>query len=729
MKNRKRSVATLIITILAIAVMLYLLIVGFGKWHRGQFKNIILGLDLQGGVSITYEAEDGVSSSQMQDVLDKMKDRAENFSTESDVYLEGDNRVVVNIPGVDDAQEVLESLGAEGSVQFVDSEGNVLLEGSDVADAYATTQTSSNSSRAENVIKLSFTSAGSTKFATATANNVGKVISIVYDGEVISSPTVDEVISGGEAIINGLESFEKADTIATFIRIGALPVELHEVRSNVVGAKLGENAINTSLLAAAIGLALILIFMVVMYRVLGLAADIALLMYVGIELLILNGLNITLTLPGVAGIILSIGMAVDANVIIFTRIKEEIAAGKNVPTAIKLGFEKATSAIIDGNITTLIAAAVLAFKGSGTVKGFAYTLAIGIIVSMFTALFVTKNLVNMFYHFGAKDSKFYGKQKELKTINFVKHRFKYFILSGVLILAGVVMMFINKGSIDGIFAYGLDFKGGTSLVVDFADDAELPANADMEKLFNENLAVDADVTTVNDAKEMVVKSAELTEEQRDEATELLKSTYDVEEVTYESISASVSSEMRTDAIIAVLIATVAMLIYIWIRFKNFPTGLSAVLALVHDVLIVLGVYAFTRIEVGNTFIACVLTIVGYSINDTIVVFDRIRENRNNMLRTDSIDNVINKSITQTITRSIYTSITTFVMVLVLYILGVDSIRDFALPMMAGVICGTYSSICVAGMLWYQISGKKNKNTPAKKSTYKKSVKNSDGAVV
>lgn len=728
MKEKKKSIATLIITILAMALMVYILFVGVGKWHRGQVKNIILGLDLQGGVSITYEADGDVTSAEMDDVLEKLKDRAENFSTESDVYLEGDRRVVVNIPGADDAQAVLESLGADGSVEFKDEDGNVVLTGSDVSDAKAAQVSENGQSTTECIIQLSLNGTGKTKFAKATTDNLNKVISIYYDDKLISAPKVQSVISNGEAQITGMSSFEEADRIATFIRIGALPVKLNEIRSNVVGAKLGDEAISTSLLAGAIGLVIILIFMLLIYRISGLAADIALLLYVGLELLVLNGLNITLTLPGVAGIILSIGMAVDANVIIFTRIKEEIAAGKDVSSAIKTGFKKASSAIIDGNVTTLIAAAVLAIKGSGTVKGFAYTLAIGIIISMFTALFVTRAIINMMYHLGAKNPKLYGKQKNIKTLNFVKNRFKFLIISGVVILIGIGAMVYNKTSINGLFSYGLDFKGGTSLTVEYADDADMPSNSDIEKLFNDELNVDADVATVSDAKQMVIRSAELSEDQRDLASDLLKDKYSVNEVTYESISGTVSSEMRTDAIYAVALATVAMLIYIWIRFKNFSSGLSAVLALIHDILIVVGVYALTRIEVGNTFIACILTIVGYSINDTIVVFDRIRENRENMLKKDTLEEVVNRSISQTISRSIYTSLTTFVMVFVMYIIGVDSIKDFTLPLMVGVICGTYSSICVAGMLWYLIQGKFAKKTPEKKSTYKPK-KNSDGAVV
>lgn len=727
MSNKKKSLLTLLITVLSIALMSYILAVGVGKWNRGQFKNIILGLDLQGGVSITYEAAGNVTAEEMQDVLEKLKDRAENFSTESDVYLEGEKRVVVDIPGADDAQKVLKSLGADGNVEFKDESGQVLLTGADIESAKATTQTTQQSSIAENVIQLKLNSAGTKKFADATKANLGKTIGIYYDGECISAPTVNDVITSGEAVINGMESFEKADEIATFIRIGALPTELKEIRSNVVGAKLGDEAIKTSLIAAVIGIALILVFMLAMYRVSGLAADIALILYTGMVLLLLNGLNITLTLPGVAGIILSIGMAVDANVIIFTRIKEEIALGKAVDSAIKSGFSKAASAIIDGNVTTLIAAAVLALKGSGTVKGFAYTLAIGIIVSMFTALIVTRSILNMLYNFGLKDAKFYGKQKEIKTINFVKHRFKYIIISSVLIIAGIGMMIFNKTSIDGIFAYGLDFKGGTSMTVQFAEDSELPANDTVAKIFTDNLGVSVDVTPIKEANQIIIKSSELSEEQRDKADSLLKKDVKATEITYESISATVSDEMRSDAITAVILATIAMLIYIWIRFKGFSSGLSSIIALVHDVLIVLGVYALTRIEVGNTFIACMLTIVGYSINNTIVVFDRIRENRAEKTKNETLADVVNKSITQTVSRSIYTSLTTFVMVLVMYIIGVESIKDFTLPLMAGLLAGTFSSVCLAGTVWYMIYSKFGK--PEKQNTRYIPKKNSDGAVV
>lgn len=334
-------------------------------------KNIKLGLDLNGGVSITYQTvEEDPTAEQMSDTVYKLQLKAQSYSTEAQVYQEGKNRINIDIPGATDANEILAELGEPGTLQFADEDGNVLLTGDDVKTATAG-MTNQNNNR-EYVIELIFTEEGASKFAEATKNNVGKRIFIIYNNEVVSSPNVKEAISGGQATISPIESYEEAQKIASTIRIGALPVSLTELRSNVIGATLGVEAISTSLKAALIGIALVMLFMLFVYRLPGLAASLALFMYVGLEMVLMQAFEVTLTLPGIAGIILSIGMAVDANVIIFTRIKEEIGAGNSVEKSIKAGFEKALSAILDGNITTLIAAAVLYIRGSGTVKGFAY---------------------------------------------------------------------------------------------------------------------------------------------------------------------------------------------------------------------------------------------------------------------------------------------------------------------------------------------------------------------
>lgn len=715
MKDTKKGILHILIVIAAIALMAVVVFVGVGSHHKGKAENIKLGLDLAGGVSITYEANaDKPTEEQMNDTVYKLQKRVENYSTEAAVYKEGTKRINVDIPGVTDANAILEALGKAGSIQFVDPDGNVVIDGSDITTASAQTNTEGATSYE---VKLELNGSGKEKFAEATERLVGQQISIVYDGNVIQAPTVNTAITDGVAVISGQESYEAAEDLAATIRIGALPLELKEVRSNVVGAKLGSEAIRTSLIAGLIGFILVVLFMMIYYRLPGVAASIALTAYVAMIAIVLNGFNVTLTLPGVAGIILSIGMAVDANVIIFTRIREELATGKTVRSAIKMGFDKAMSAIIDGNITTLIAAVVLYLKGSGTIKGFAQTLGIGIVLSMVTALFVTKFILVAFYNMGLDKEKFYGVQKKIKTIPFTKHFPKFAAFSIVLIVIGIGALFVNKSQIGEILNYGLDFKGGTSTEVTFT--GSLPSNDEMAKVVEEATGCKAEISEVKGANALLVKTTELDLAKREALQTALNETYQVEEknIQTESISASVSDEMKSDAIIAVIIAGICMLIYIWIRFKDFNFGASAVIALLHDVMVVFMVYSVARIAVDNNFIACMLTIVGYSVNATIVIFDRIRENKKkiNERNLEALAEVVDNSITETISRSINTSLTTFIMVFLLAILGVSSIRDFTIPLMVGIVCGAYSSICITGALWFYLK----KITTKEKTSAKK----------
>lgn len=682
----------------------------------GENRNIKLGLDLAGGVSITYGAvEDNPSSEDMSDTIYKLQQRVENYSTEASVYQEGSNRINIEIPGVSDANAILEELGKPGSMEFQDEDGNVLVSGTDIQNAQGVPYKDQTTGKTEYIVELTLTDEGAVKFEEATAANVGKTMPIVYDGEVISAPSVNSAISGGRAQIEGMESLEAAENLASVIRIGSLSLELEELNSKVVGAQLGEEAISTSLLAAVIGLILVMIFMIVVYRLPGFAASLALVLYSALTVYALWIFDITLTLPGMAGIILSIGMAVDANVIIFARIREEIAAGKTVNTAIKLGYEKALSAIVDGNITTLIAAVVLGMRGSGPVKGFAYTLGIGIVLSMFTALVVTRWLMKCFYALGLQDEKFYGKAKERKTINFLGKKAIFFAISAVLIVGGFVGMGINSSQGNNILNYSLDFVGGTSTTVTFNEDYSIEEIDQKIVPVVEKVTNDPNTQTqkIEGSNQVVIKTRSLELSEREALNQALMDEFGVDEngIIAENISSTISSEMRSDAVWAVVIATICMLIYIWFRFKDIRFAGSAVLALVHDVLVVLAFYAVARISVGNTFIACMLTIVGYSINATIVIFDRIRENLGTAKKKDpeSLMEVANRSITQTLTRSINTSLTTFIMVFVLFILGVSSIREFALPLMAGIICGGYSSVCITGALWYVFKVKFSKN--------------------
>ena len=702
-----------------IGLIIALALVGlFGYFGYTTMNDIKLGLDLAGGVSITYQAkEENPTAEDMSDTIYKLQQRVQNYSTEAEVYQEGSNRINVDIPGVSDANAILEELGKPGSLIFVDEAGQTILNGNQVATAKPVI-TDENGIK-KYMVDLTFTDDGKTVFADATTKNVGKRIAIIYDGKIYSNPVVNEPITQGQCQISGMTSYEEAETLASTIRIGSLSLELEELRSNVVGAKLGQEAISTSLKAGAIGFGIVAVFMIIVYLVPGLAAVIALSLYVGLILILLSAFSVTLTLPGVAGIILSIGMAVDANVIIFTRIKEEIGLGKTVQSAIKSGFNKALSAIIDGNVTTLIAAGVLFWRGSGTVKGFASTLAIGIVLSMITALFITKFILNALFNLGFQDPKFYGTKTDKKTIDFLGKRKIWFAVSLLVIVIGLGGLVVNKTQTGDILNYSMEFKGGTSTNVTFNEDMSLEDISSKVVPVVENVTGDAQVQTqkVAGTNEVIIKTKTLSVEERQNLDQAMVDNFGVEaeKITAESISGAISKEMKQDAFIAVIIATICMLLYIWFRFKDIKFAGSAVLALLHDVLVVLTFYSLLKWSVGSTFIACMLTIVGYSINATIVIFDRIRENIN-LEGKSELNGLVNKSITQTLSRSIFTSLTTFIMVAVLYIMGVSSIREFALPLMVGIVCGTYSSVCITGALWFvlrtRIAGK-SKNTAVK----------------
>ena len=838
MKKIGRGIVKLIIILALIAGALYI--------GREAAPLIKLGLDLDGGVSITYQARKAnPTSEEMGDSVYKLQLKSQDYSTEAEVYQEGGNKINIDIPGVSDANSILEELGKPGTLYFVEGNltwpllatdsdviqsdsdinvagvrvgetqpedlvtgpgaisetqesvkrydnlnttettvttnetvngftntenladnilgENVHIEGADViqnpdgsiqiggtpqegatvirqGDDTAPVSTASeldylnydyskppifgddqivvsgnditsarggmatdNYGKTQYVVDLAFTEEGKQKFADATQRNLGQPIYIIYNGDIVSAPYVQAVISDGRAQITGMESLDAADKLASTIRIGALKLELDVLRSNVVGAKLGQDAISTSFKAGLIGFAIICLFMIVIYRLPGLSASLALAMYIGLTLFLLHAFGITLTLPGIAGIILSIGMAVDANVIIFTRIKEEIGAGKNTRTAVKEGYNKALSAIIDGNITTLIAAAVLNLKGTGSIKGFAATLALGIVLSMFTALFITRFIMNCFLDLGLDNAALYGKKTDTNIIKFVSFRKISYAISIIIILIGISFVVMNASRGQGGFNYGLDFKGGSSTNIEFNEDLSLTDIDNRVKPIFERTTNSADIQTqkVANSNEVIVKSRTLTLEEMKTIYETLETDFNVpeERITTENISGAVSVQMRQDAIVAVILATIFMLIYIWFRFKDIRFAGSAVIALLHDCLVTIGFYAVFRWTVDSTFIACMLTIVGYSINATIVIFDRIRENLGR-LRGQSIADIVNISITQTFTRSINTSLTTLIMVVVLYIMGVSSIKAFSLPLIIGIIAGCYSSICITGPLWY-----------------------------
>ena len=719
MKKSKAAVILAVILAAFVGLAYYASII-LSSTGIGEDMSIPLGLALSGGVSITYQVVDeNPSAEDMSDTIYKLQKRVDSYSTEASVYQVGDDRITVEIPGVQDANQILEDLGNPGSLEFQMPDGTVFMTGDMVADAQAATQTDTYGNK-EYVVALKLTDEGAKIFGEVTSENIGKNLPIVYDGETISYPRVQTAITGGEAQITGMADFEEAETLATQIRIGSLSLQLSELESSVVGAQLGSQAIASSLKAGAIGLAIVMVFMIVMYAVPGIAASLALAIYTTLVIATLYLFDITLTLPGIAGIILGIGMAVDANVIVFARIREEIATGKSVQTSMKIGFQKAMSAILDGNITTLIASVVLMALGSGTVKGFAYTLMIGIILSLFTAMVVTRYILYSLYALGLKSEKLYGRAKERKSIDFIGKKAVFFTISGIIIAAGLISMGVHSATEGKALNYGLDFMGGTSTTADFGKDMTIEDIENDIVPYVEKVTGDSDVqaTKVEGTTQVTIKTRTLSLDERQELEDTLAENCDVDAstITSQSISSTISGEMRSDALKAVIVSCIFMLLYIWFRFKDIRFAASAILALVHDVLVVITVYALVRISVGSTFIACVLTIVGYSINDTIVIFDRIRENlalKTGKQTAEELREVANKSLTQTLSRSINTSITTFIMVVMLYILGVASIRDFSLPLMAGLVCGAYSSICIATELWYVMKVHLGKNKATK----------------
>ena len=719
MKKSKAAVILAVILVAFVGLAYYASII-LSSTGIGEDMSIPLGLDLSGGVSITYQVVDeNPSAEDMSDTIYKLQKRVDSYSTEASVYQVGDDRITVEIPGVQDANEILEDLGNPGSLEFQMPDGSVFMTGDMVEDAQGATATDRYGNK-QYIVSLKLTDEGAKIFGEVTSENIGKNLPIVYDGETISYPQVQSAITGGEAQITGMSSFEEADNLATQIRIGSLSLQLSELESSVVGAQLGSQAIASSLKAGAIGLAIVMVFMIVMYAVPGIAASLALAIYTTLVIATLYLFDITLTLPGIAGIILGIGMAVDANVIVFARIREEIATGKSVQTSMKIGFQKAMSAILDGNITTLIASVVLMALGSGTVKGFAYTLMIGIILSLFTAMVVTRYILYSLYALGLKSEKLYGRAKERKSIDFIGKKAVFFTISGIIIAAGLISMGVHSATEGKALNYGLDFMGGTSTTADFGKDMTIEDIENDIVPYVEKVTGDSDVqaTKVEGTTQVTIKTRTLSLDERQELEDTLAENCDVDAstITSQSISSTISGEMRSDALKAVIVSCIFMLLYIWFRFKDIRFAASAILALVHDVLVVITVYALVRISVGSTFIACVLTIVGYSINDTIVIFDRIRENlalKTGKQTAEELREVANKSLTQTLSRSINTSITTFIMVVMLYILGVASIRDFSLPLMAGLVCGAYSSICIATELWYVMKVHFGKNKATK----------------
>lgn len=720
--SRAASVSRFVLLLLCIVMLISTVVCGIYFSEGTQLKSIFdkdgirLGLDLAGGSVITYQADttdtgDKLSSG-MDSVLTVMRDRLDNQGlTEALCYLVGDDMITLEIPDVDDPNEAIESFMQTAELTFKDESGKTLLSGKHVESATAGWYTDDSGSTVY-CVNLTLTSEGASLFASATkaAATNSTTIGIYMDETLLSSPTVDnkyssEGITGGKAEISGsFDTYEEAEYLAGNINAGALAYNLKVVEQRTIGATLGKNSLSTSLIAGAIGLLLVLIFMIIYYKVPGLMASIALIAYTGIFGLVLLLTQANLTLPGIAGIVLSIGMAVDANVVIFERMKEELRSGKSVKSAIKGGFHRAFSAIVDSNVTTLIACGVLYFLGSGTIKGFATTLFLGVVISLFTALLITRALLYLCVGMGISDPKKYlalGKEALKGKFHFIKNRKVALVIVAVVLLTGIVS-FIARG-----FNIDIDFSGGTEIQLNLGTEVTDGVCSNINSIIaNHELLgkdyVSSTTQSTADKNTVIIRTgtAALTTEQTDALEKSLLEAYtdaDIEDIQITTIMPSIGESLTKKAILAVLCAVALMLIYIWIRFE-LNSGLAAIACLVHDLFVMLTVYSLFQIPINSNIIAAFLTILGYSINATIIVFDRIRENRKADPDGDFAE-IVNSGIHSTLSRSINTTITTLLTIGMIYILGVQSIKNFALPLIIGIVAGLFSSVFLSGLIW------------------------------
>ncbi len=729
----KKILASLVV----IAVLFGWYVTIFGIGSITSIKDAMkFGLDINGGVYVVMEAQTDAKGEELKELMDQTRAVLDNRVnqmglSESSVTIEGNDRIRVELPGAKDAEEAIKQIGKTAQLQFLLADGSVVLDGANIKNAGIDTDKQHGGYK----INLEFDNTGSKLFeeATRTAlagtvtpkidNMTPRMIAIALDGEIISAPEVQDVISGGSCEITqngGGYSKEEASTTAALIRGGALPASLKEVNSSVQTATIGADALNKSIIAGAIGLGLVFVLMLLLYNVLGLFADIALLLYVVLVMWIMVGMGSVLTLPGIAGIILSIGMAVDANVIIFARIKEEISAGKTIRVAVDQGFKHALTTVLDAQITTLIAAVVLYEIGTTSVKGFAMTLMIGIVVSIFTAVVITQLFIGIVAESKNVKNKYFGvnedgtpKQLLNKQFKFISNRKIFYSISVVCIVLGLIFSVVRG------YNYGIDFTGGTMLQLNMHKQVEI---SEVEKALDKYDLNPTIIYSGENREQVVIKTIEaLDNNARAEVIDTLNEKFGTTQkdvLASEQFGPSVGKELKTNAVKSVIISAIGMLLYIIFRFKSWKYGVAAISGIFHDVLMVLAFYAIFNVTINNPFIAGILTVVGYSINDTIVIFDRIRENKK-LFRKESNENIIDKSINQTLNRSIMTSFTTLIVMVPLFFMVSTSIREFILPLMVGVIVGTYSSIFVCSPIFYEFSKKDDVSKYLTKTSSKK----------
>jgi SecD/SecF fusion protein len=735
MKKRARKstfVIVLIVTLLLAYIAVWGVNIPIGKSHfvlKGA-SEMRFGIDIRGGIDAAFSPKDldrAATESELEAARSVIETRLNQQNIlDRDVTIDKDNGFIfVRFPWKSDEKdfnpdEAINELGEMAELTFKDPEGTVVLDGSDVAS----TSWKKNPDDLKNdyLVELNLKDSGRTKFSEATARLIGQQISIYMDDTLISSPTVQSKIDDNTCVITGLETSDEAITLSNQINSGALPFALTTTNYSAISPALGANALHVMVTAGILAFVLICIALISYYRLSGVVASISLLLQMAGQLILLTWPQFTVTLPGIAGIILSIGMGVDANIIVSERIREELRSGKTVPNAVKTAFKQAFSSVFDGNVTVLIVSIVMMIFGSGAMLSFAYTLLFGIIMNFVAGVLATRLMTTSLIQYTPlrKTTSFLSNKSlgktEVKVIPFFQKRKVYFTISSLIIVVGIIFTCINGVHLD------IQFSGGSILKYTMSDKATV--NADdvansVEDVLNGRI-VTAQITTdfATKDKKLVLNMAgeTLSSEELQDVTDSLEKTYEKQNFKLDetnNVAPFFSSIFLRNGIIAIGLSAILIILYVWFSFRKIhglPAGVMALLSLFHDVMVVFFTFVIFQIPIGDSFIAVALTILGYSINDTIVIYDRIRENsRGNK---EPFENLVNRSISQSFTRSVYTNLAVFISVALVDIFavgnGIESIRSFALPMCIGTISGCYSTICISGPAWTMWQNHKEK---------------------
>jgi SecD/SecF fusion protein len=715
-----------LLAIILILVVGFVCLAAFGAGSKVKgVQDMRYGIDIRGGVEAIFEPQ-GINRKATNQELTTAREviemRMDSLNiTDREVTIDKNGGyIIVRFPWKSDEtsfnpEDAINELGDMAKLTFRDDKGNVILEGKNVRSSSVTQKTDGVGN--ENVVTLKFDEKGSKLFADATGKLIGKSIGIYMNDKQISNPRVDNKITGGEAYIEGMKDYNEAKKLSDKINSGALPFSLETTSFSTISPTLGNNALHIMIYAGLIAFLIVCLFMIFYYKLPGVVACITLVLQMALQLLAISIPQFTLTLPGIAGIILTLGMSVDANVIISERISEELKKGQTVRSAITAGYKHAFTSVLDGNVTTAIVAVILMIFGSGSMLSFGYTLLIGMIVNVAIGVTSSKHmLLSLTYFKKWNDSKWYREKKELKVRKFYQKKYVCAIISGTAILLGIAFCFINGVKLD------TQFTGGVVMSYNITDgkiDNSATEKA-IGKVTSRAITVQQKENRVGNGTSLEITLAGnggIKPDEQKKITSAIAGTSKDAKVslaqTY-AVEPYIGAKALKNAIIAVAISLAFIMIYVWIRFKNLsglPAGITSLVALFHDILVVFFAFVIFGIPLNDAFVAVVLTIIGYSINDTIVVYDRIRENRKTMKKMDVIE-LSDTSMSQVLSRSINSSVTTTICISSILVASVvfqiNSIIYFSLPMFFGLISGCYSSIFIASELWAMWEKKKQK---------------------